>query len=126
MAGRPRASAAGRRFHTGTEMFLPWVQTQLAPVLQPGDVVILDNLPAHKPTAIRQAIEAVGAVLKFLPPYSPDFNPIELAFSKLKTWLRSQAARTKEALDHAIAAGIDRITKADSHAFFAATGYEPD
>jgi len=93
--------------------------------LQPGDVVILDNLPAHKPTAIRDAIEAAGAVLSLLPPYSPDFNPIELAFSKLKSWLRSQAARTKEALDDAIAAGIERITQADCRSFFAATGYEP-
>lgn len=108
------------------EMFLLWVQTQLVPVLQPGDVVILDNLPAHKPTAIRDAIEAAGAVLSFLPPYSPDFNPIELAFSKLKSWLRSQAARTKEALDDAIAAGIERITQADCRSFFAATGYEPE
>lgn len=108
------------------EMFLLWVQTQLAPVLQSGDVVILDNLPAHKPAAIRDAIEAAGAVLLFLPPYSPDFNPIEMAFSKLKSWLRSQAARTKEALDQAIAAGIDRITKADCRSYFTAAGYEPE
>lgn len=108
------------------EMFLLWVQTQLAPVLRPGDTVILDNLPAHKPAAIREAIEDIGAVLAFLPPYSPDFNPIELAFSKLKTWLRSRAARTKEALDQAIAAGIERITQADCRSFFAAAGYEPE
>lgn len=108
------------------EMFLLWVKTQLVPVLRPGDVVILDNLPAHKPAAIREAIEGIGAVLKFLPPYSPDFNPIELAFSKLKTWLRSRAARTKEALDQAIAVGIERITRADCRSFFAAAGYEPE
>ena len=108
------------------EMFLLWVQTQLVPVLQPGDMVILDNLPAHKPKAIRDTIEAAGAALSFLPPYRPDFNPIELAFSKLKSWLRSQAARTKEALDDAIADGIERITQADCRSFFAATGYEPE
>lgn len=108
------------------EMFLLWVQTQLVPVLRSGDVVILDNLPAHKPTAVRETIEAAGAAMAFLPPYSPDFNPIEMAFSKLKTWLRSQAARTKEGLDQAIAAGIERITTADCHSFFAATGYEPE
>ena len=108
------------------EMFLLWVQTQLVPVLQPGDVIILDNLPTHKPKAIRDTIEAAGEVLSFLPPYSPDFNPIELAFSRLKSWLRSQAARTKEALDDAIADGIERITQADCSSFFAATGYEPE
>ena len=108
------------------EMFLLWVQTQLVPALRSGDMVILDNLPAHKPVAIREAIEATGAALMFLPPYSPDFNPIELAFSKLKTWLRSQAARTKQALDQAIAAGIERITQADCRSFFAAAGYEPE
>ena len=96
------------------EMFLLWVQTQLLPALRPGDMVI------------REAIEAAGAVLMFLPPYSPDFNPIELAFSKLKAWLRSRAARTKQALDQAIADGIERITKADCRSFFATAGYEPE
>lgn len=108
------------------ELFLLWVQTQLVPVLRPGDVVILDNLPAHKPKAIREVVEATGAMYLFLPPYSPDFNPIELAFSKLKTWLRSQAARTKEALDNAIADGIERITQSNCRSYFAAAGYEPE
>lgn len=108
------------------EMFLAWVRTQLVPTLRPGDIVVLDNLPAHKPAAVGEAIEAAGARLLFLPPYSPDFNPIELAFSKLKAWLRKQAARTKQALDATIATGIDRITPADTRAFFTATGYEPE
>lgn len=108
------------------QMFLLWVQTQLVPLLRPGDAVILDNWPAHKPKAIRAAVEAVGAIFLFLPPYSPGFNPIELAFSKLKTWLRSQAARTKQALDQAIADGIERITPSDCRSFFSATGYEPE
>ena len=64
--------------------FLAYVEQVLAPTLSPGDIVIMDNLPAHKPVAVRQAIEAAGAELRFLPPYSPDFNPIEMAFSKLK------------------------------------------
>lgn len=64
--------------------FLAYVEQVLAPTLRPGDVVVMDNLPAHKPIAIREAIEATGAVMLFLPPYSPDFNPIELAFAKIK------------------------------------------
>ena len=89
-------------------------------------MVILDNLPAHKPLAIREAVEAAGAALMFLPPYSPDFNPIELASSKPKEWLRSRAARAKQALDQAVADGIERITKADCRSFFAAAGYETE
>ena len=72
--------------------FLAYVEQVLAPTLHPGDVVVLDNLPAHKPSAIREAIEAVGAILLFLPPYSPDFNPIELAFAKIKALLKKAAA----------------------------------
>jgi transposase len=68
--------------------FLAYVEQMLAPTLQPGDVVIMDNLPAHKPVAVREAIENAGATLRFLPPYSPDFNPIEMAFSKLKAILK--------------------------------------
>ena len=69
--------------------FLAYVEQVLAPTLSPGDIVIMDNLPAHKPLAVRHAIEATGADLHFLPPYSPDFNPIEMAFSKLKAFLKS-------------------------------------
>lgn len=78
--------------------FLAYVEQVLAPTLHPGDVVVLDNLPAHKPSAIREAIEAVDAILLFLPPYSPDFNPIELAFAKIKALLKKAAARTLPAL----------------------------
>jgi len=77
-----------------SEWFLAYVERVLVPTLRPGDVVILDNLPAHKGAAVRHAIEAVDARLLFLPPYSPDFNPIENAFSKLKALLRKAAART--------------------------------
>lgn len=76
------------------EWFAAYAQQVLAPTLRPGDIVILDNLPAHKTMAARETIEATGARMLFLPPYSPDFNPIENAFSKLKAILRKAAART--------------------------------
>ena len=78
--------------------FLAYVEQVLVPTLKPGDIVIMDNLPAHKGTAVRLAIEAVGAALRFLPPYSPDLNPIENAFSKLKAHLRKAAERTVDGL----------------------------
>jgi transposase len=79
-------------------IFLAYVQQQLAPTLRSGDVVVLDNLAAHKVVGVREAIEAVGATLVYLPPYSPDLNPIELVFSKLKWLLRSAAQRTVDGL----------------------------
>ena len=83
-------------------IFETYVETQLAPTLKPGDVVVLDNLPAHKSAAAEQAIRATGAWLLFLPPYSPDLNPIEMAFAKLKALLRARAVRTIDALWRAI------------------------
>lgn len=106
--------------------FLAYVEQVLAPTLHPGDVVVLDNLPAHKPVAIRQAIEATGAIMLFLPPYSPDFNPIELAFAKIKALLKKAAARTLPALWDAIRSAIDAITPNDARNFFTACGYEPE
>ena len=106
--------------------FLAYVEQLLVPTLSPGDVVVLDNLPAHKPAAIREAIEAAGAVVLFLPPYSPDFNPIELAFSKMKAILRKAAARTLPNLWDAIRDAIDAVTPSDARSFFAACGYEPE
>lgn len=106
--------------------FLAYVTQQLVPLLRPGDVVVMDNLPAHKPLAVRAAIEAVGARLRFLPPYSPDFNPIELAFAKIKAHLKRTAARTVEALWDAIRQAIDAVTTADASSFFTACGYEPE
>jgi transposase len=85
------------------EAFLAWCEQMLAPVLRPRDVVIMDNLPAHKVAGVRQAIEAAGAILLYLPPYSPDFNPIENAFSKFKAHVRKAAARTIKALEAAVA-----------------------
>lgn len=106
--------------------FLAYVEQVLAPTLSPGDVVVMDNLPAHKLTAVRAAIEATGATLCFLPPYSPDFNPIEMAFSKLKSFLKKVAARTKDDLWAAIVRGIDLFTPTECLNYFAAAGYDRD
>jgi transposase len=89
----------------------------------PGQVVVLDNLSVHKAASIRQAIEAHHCTLLFLPPYSPDFTPIEQAFSKLKAVLRRLGARTTEALWEAMAAAVAAITSADARAWFAHVGY---
>jgi len=104
--------------------FLAYVEQILVATLKPGDIVVMDNLPAHKPVAIRQAIEDAGAELRFLPPYSPDFNPIEMAFSKLKAFLKKAAARTVEDLWDAIAKGIDTFTPEQCRNYFVAAGYD--
>ena len=103
--------------------FAAYVQHFLVPSLHPGQVVILDNLSAHKSMAARAAIEAAGCELRFLPAYSPDFNPIELAFAKIKSSLRAAAARDAETLHTATAVAIDRITPADTRAFYAHCGF---
>ena len=106
--------------------FLAYIQQVLAPTLKPGDVVIMDNLAAHKSTPVRDAIEAVGARLLFLPPYSPDLNPIENAFSKLKALLRKAAARSIEQLWDAIARIIQTYSPHECANYFAAAGYDAD
>jgi transposase len=106
--------------------FRAYVEQALVPELAPGDVVVMDNLPAHKVKGVREAIEGAGATLLFLPPYSPDFNPIELAFAKLKALLRGAAARTIPALWAAIAAALDRFTPTECRHYFVAAGYEPE
>lgn len=106
--------------------FLAYVEQVLVPTLRPGDIVVMDNLPAHKPPAIRAAIERAGAELCFLPPYSPDFNPIEMAFSKVKAILKKAAARTVTSLWDAIRDAIDAVTTDDCRGFFTAAGYEPE
>ncbi len=108
------------------DMFTAYAEAILAPTLTPGDIVILDNLPAHKVTGARAAIEAAGATLMFLPPYSPDFNPIEQAFAKLKALLRKAAARTVNALEAAIAAALDTFTPDECANYFTNAGYEPN
>jgi transposase len=106
--------------------FLAYVTQVLAPALKPGDVVILDNLPAHKGSKVRETIEAAGATLLFLPPYSPDFNPIENAFAKLKALLRKAAERTVQGLWAAISRLIDLFTPQECANSFRAAGYDPD
>lgn len=106
--------------------FIAYVEQVLAPTLRPGDIVIMDNLPAHKPSAVRVAIEATGARLRFLPPYSPDFNPIENAFSKLKAFLRKTAARTIDELWTVIGHAITTFTPKECQNYFAACGYDCD
>ena len=108
------------------EMFLAWTKQMLAPTLRHGDVVIMDNLPAHKVAGVREAIEAAGARLHYLPPYSPDFNPIEKAFAQIKAFLRKAAARTIAALWDAITAAIDAVTPDACANYFANAGYEPE
>ena len=104
--------------------FLAYVGRVLTPELQPGDIVVMDNLPAHKITGVREAIEKAGASLLYLPPYSPDFNPIEMAFSKLKALLRKAAARTISDLWDAIAKALDAFTPYECQNYFAAAGYD--
>ena len=104
--------------------FLAYAEQVLGPTLKPGDIVIMDNLPAHKSAAVRRVIEATGAELRLLPPYSPDFNPIENAFAKLKALLRKAAARTVTALERAIAEAIDTFTPTECANYFTAAGYD--
>jgi transposase len=108
------------------EIFLDYVSRILVPTLSPGDVVIMDNLTSHKGDAIRQAIEAAGAKLVFLPPYSPDFNPIENAFSKLKALLRKAAERTVSGLWNTIGSILDVFTPQECANYFKAAGYDPE
>ena len=103
---------------TDTDIFLAYLDEVLGPALRIGDVVVMDNLSSHKVRGVRERIEAAGASLLYLPSYSPDLNPIEKAWSKLKQLLRSAKARTKEALDQAIAELLPRLTAEDARAWF--------
>ncbi|MGE4221046.1 MAG: IS630 family transposase [Alphaproteobacteria bacterium] len=106
--------------------FWAYVEQILVPELTPGDVVVMDNLPAHKIAGVRQAIEAAGARLLYLPPYSPDFNPIELAFAKFKALLRKAAPRSVEALWQTIGRLLDAFSPQECLNYFAAAGYDLD
>jgi transposase len=106
-----------------TLAFEAYVEHVLVPSLRTGQIVVLDNLSAHTSQRTHALIDASGCTLRFLPPYSPDFNPIEWAFGKLKTWLRQAAARTTETLDAAIAEGLDQITATDARGWFSGCGY---
>lgn len=103
--------------------FVAWVEQFLAPELRAGDVVVMDNLSSHKVAGIRQAIEAVGAEVRYLPPYSPDLNAIEQVFAKLKTLLRRTQARTVEALWTAIGLLVDRFSPGECENYIRHCGY---
>jgi transposase len=105
------------------ESFLAWIVQFLAPNLRPDDIVVMDNLSSHKNKRVRQAIRAAGAKLFYLPPYSPDLNPIEQAFSKLKTLLRKANARTIEQVEKCIAKLIQQIDRAECLNYFQEAGY---
>jgi len=106
-----------------TNAFLAYVEQVLAPTLKPGDIVVMDNLSSHKAPVIRQAIEAAGAKLLYLPPYSPDFNPIEQLFAKLKALLRKAAERSVEALWNRIAVLLNAFPPDECANYFRNAGY---
>jgi transposase len=106
------------------EVFRAYVEQMLTPSLRPDDVVVLDNLPAHKVAGVREAIQAVGASLLYLPPYSPDLNPIEQIFAKLKALLRKAATRTRHALWQIIGQLLDTIPAHECRNYLANSGYE--
>ena len=108
---------------TTGEVFRAYVERVLCPTLRPGDIVIADNLSAHKDAKSRAFIEARGAELVFLPPYSPDFNPIENMWSKVKNHLRSAKARTQDTLMTAIGHALETVTSKDAEGFFFSSGY---
>ncbi len=108
---------------TTARVFATYVEQVLAPALRPGQVVVMDNLGAHRPKRVRELIEARGCELLYLPPYSPDFNPIEEALSKVKHILRKIGARTKEALIEAMGGALAAVSAEDVRGFFAHCGY---
>ncbi|MGH9413504.1 MAG: IS630 family transposase [Terriglobales bacterium] len=105
------------------DSFIAWVEQALVPTLRPGNIVVMDNLSSHKDPAIRHAIRSAGAKLFYLPPYSPDLNPIEQAFSKLKTLLRKENARSFEAIEMALAGLLKKFTPEECCNFFTEAGY---
>lgn len=108
---------------TDGEVFRTYVRAVLAPTLSTGDIVVMDNLGAHKVEGVRETIEARGATIIYLPPYSPDLNPIERCWSKIKTALRAAKAHTREALDEALKHALITITESDARAWFKHCGY---
>lgn len=105
------------------ECFRAYVEQQLVPTLKPGDIVIMDNLGSHKSAALRRMIRAAGARLRFLPPYSPDLNPIEQAFAKIKHWMRAAQKRTTEEVWRHIGSLVTTIQSAECENYFGNAGY---
>jgi transposase len=126
LADHRHDGADGPRRPINRLAFQAYVEQVLVPELSPGDIVVMDNLSSHKGPAVCQAIAAAGARLLYLPPYSPDFNPIENAFAKLKALLRKAAEPTVGGLWDAIGHIIDLFTPSECANYFAAAGYEPD
>ncbi len=108
---------------TISAVFEAYVEQVLVPTLRPGQVVVLDNLSSHNGRRVRELVESRGCELLFLPPYSPDLNPIEEAFSKVKGLLRRTGARTREALIEAMGQALDAVTSRDAREFFEHCGY---
>ncbi len=108
---------------TDTEVFRTYVERVLCPSLRAGDIVVMDNLSPHKSPATLELIQAAGAQVRFLPPYSPDLNPIEKMWSKIKALLRSAEARSPEQLDEALSMAFSKITPKDARGWFASCGY---
>lgn len=108
---------------TNQDVFLAFVCSVLVPELRPGQIVVLDNLSPHKAPAVRKAIEEAGCQVKFLPPYSPDFSPIEPCWGKLKTLLRGIGARTIDSLQDALVSTMDRVSVTDARNWFTHCGY---
>ncbi len=108
---------------TDTDVFGAYVREVLAPALRPGQIVVLDNLPAHKADSVRRAIESAGCRRVLLPPYSPDLNPIEQAWSKMKAWLRAAQLRTVAELERGVGQALSTVTAQDARGFFRHCGY---
>ena len=110
---------------TTREVFETYLEQVLAPTLRPGQMVVMDNLSAHKGGRVKEIVEGRGCELVYLPPYSPDFNPIEQAFSKVKGLLRRSEARTREALVEAMGRALSAVSASDARGFFGHSGYGP-
>ena len=125
---RLRGLSAARTFDgpINAALFEDWVETCLVPTLSPGEIVVMDNLPAHKGPRVKQLIEAAGAELRYLPAYSPDMNPIEKAFSKLKAFLRKIAERTVAGLLRALETCAEIFKPSECTNYFKSCGYQDD
>lgn len=121
----PRGLGAMMTIEGGTSgaVFLHYVRHHLVPTLRPGDIVVMDNLAAHKIDAVLSAIVDAGATVRFLPPYSPDFNPIEFAWSKVKHYMRKAKPRDRDDLDDAFATSAAKVTQQDARNWFKDCGY---
>lgn len=125
LGGVPEPACLAFDGATDAACFEAYVARCLAPALRPGDIVVMDNLSSHKTAEVRRLIEAAGAEARYLPPYSPDLNPIERMFSKLKAWLRKAKARTVDALIEAMGGALRAVRPGDIAGWFGHSGYRP-